>query len=154
MKLFLMMATFALLGISSVPALNLSTLPDPLRTVTSKYLSIQENLADDSFADVTSDAAAINALVASDKTHAFPPEFQKAVGRLAASTDLHAARVAFEIVSDLFIKTLAQNKIKTGGLHAAYCPMIRATWVQTDPNEIQNPYYGPSMRCGYIQQDF
>jgi len=130
-------------------------LHEPLKTVTEKYLVIQQKLAADSFDGVATAASQIKAAMAADASKSFAPDFVKAVDDLAAAIDLHTARLAFQQVSATLIAALAQNQSQTGALHSAFCPMIKAYWVQTDGRIVHNPYYGAAMPdCGEIQRQF
>jgi iron complex transport system permease protein len=49
------------------------------------------------------------------------------------------------------IKYLADNKAGKGTYHEAYCPMVKASWLQTEKN-ITNPYMGKAMlTCGVLK---
>jgi hypothetical protein len=130
-------------------------LHEPLRTVTLQYLTIQQKLASDSFDAVTATADAMKTAIAAAPPGSFAPDFVRAVNRLAAATDLHTARIAFQPLSEALIAALALNKVQTGSLHSLFCPMRRAYWVQTDGATVHNPYYGPSLPdSGEFQHDF
>lgn len=134
---------------------DLPGLQEPLKTVTHKYLVIQQKLAADSFDGVTATTHDMKTAMAAAPAQTFTPDFMKAVDALAAAKDLHDARVAFQQVSSDLIATLAQNHVQTGSLHSVFCPMRKAYWVQTDGQKIQNPYYGASMLdCGEFQKQF
>ncbi len=155
MRFLFLASLFVLLGMPSVRALDFPGLHEPLKTVTEQYLIVQQKLAASSFDGVPAAAGAMKTALAGDAGKNFEPDFIQAINHLAAATDLHTARLAFQDVSNGLIAALAQNKIQTGVLHSAFCPMVRAYWVQTDPHKIQNPYYGPAMLdCGQIQRQF
>jgi hypothetical protein len=154
MRCVFLVLLFAGLGLSWAGAQELPGLHEPLVTVTQQYLVVERKLAASSFDGVPAAAAAMKAAMAGAPT-AFEPDFVQAVNQLAAAPDLHTARLAFQGVSNGLIGALAENKAQTGVLHSAFCPMIKAYWVQTDPHKIENPYYGPAMLdCGEIQRQF
>ena len=67
---------------------------------------------------------------------------------LAKAKDLKAAREADKPLSASLIKYLADNKAGKGTYHEAYCPMVKASWLQTG-KDIKNPYMGKDMlSCG------
>jgi Cu(I)/Ag(I) efflux system membrane fusion protein len=72
----------------------------------------------------------------------------KQADALAAAKDINKARDAFKPLSASLAKYLADNKAGKGVYHEAWCPMARASWLQTE-KDIKNPYYGKSMLyCG------
>jgi len=74
-----------------------------------------------------------------------PKRWQKA-------KDLKAAREAFKPLSTSLIKYLADNKVPKGTYYEAYCPMVKASWLQPDKS-VKNPYMGKSMlTCGTIKE--
>jgi hypothetical protein len=155
MKSFFAGFLFAMAGMILVRADDTTSMPLPLGAVTAMYTFIQDKLAVDSFDGVPAAAASIKSAVEGDQTHTFTPDFAHAVDQLAAATDLHSARIAFETVSSLLIATLAQDHVKTGTLYSAFCPMVKAYWLQTDGKTIHNPYMGSEMSdCGTFQKQF
>lgn len=67
----------------------------------------------------------------------------KALGR---AKDLPSARAAFEALSKPMTTWAAIAK--PGGVHAVYCPMKKAAWLQHD-EKVENPYLGAKMlACG------
>lgn len=156
MKLLsLITLALVLIALNSARAEDFPGLREPLKTVTEKYLLIDQKLAADSFDGVTVAASAMKATMAADTSKSFAPDFVKAVDDLIAAKDLHAARLAFQQVSNGLIAALAQSHAQTGSLHSAYCPMIKGYWVQTDGKVIHNPYFGAAMSdCGEIQRQF
>ena len=162
MKLFPLFAlVFVLSGGHALWADDLPGLRDPLRAVTGDYLIIQQKLATDTFDGITATATHMKSAMAmkipsgTPTSLPFEPDFFKAVDNLAVAKDLHSARLAFQQVSSSLIAALAQNQSQTGSLHSAYCPMIKASWVQANGKVIHNPYYGAAMPdCGEIQRQF
>ena len=93
--------------------------------------------------------------VDADKGKTFDADFAKEVDQLAAATGLHATRIAFQPLSGSLIAVLAKNHVQTGGLHAAFCPMVKASWLQTDGTTIHNPYMGSVMPdCGSFKEQY
>lgn len=142
-------------GLNSLRAEDLPGLHEPLKTVTKQYLVIQQKLSSDSFDGVTAAAQDMKKAMAADTTKTFTPEFAKTVDDLAAAKDVHAARLAFQKVSSNLIAALAQAQAHTGSLHTVFCPMVKASWVQTDGKAVRNPYYGAAMLdCGEFQKQY
>jgi hypothetical protein len=151
----LIVAILVFFGLNQIQAEDLPGLHEPLKTVTKQYLVIQQKLASDSFDGVAAAAADMKKALVSDPAKPFAPDFVKAVDDLAAARDLHASRLAFQRVSNSLIAALAQNQVQTGSLHSAFCPMVKAYWVQEDGKVIRNPYYGAAMLdCGEFQRQF
>jgi Cu(I)/Ag(I) efflux system membrane fusion protein len=154
MKSLLVIAAL-LLGTPLLRADDFPGLKEPLKTVTEKYLVIQQKLATDSFDGVTTAAAEMKTTMAAAPSGAFTADFAKSVDGLVSAKDLHSARLAFQPVSNELIAALALGQIQTGALHSVFCPMIRGYWVQTDGHTVHNPYYGAAMSdCGEIQRQF
>jgi Cu(I)/Ag(I) efflux system membrane fusion protein len=96
-------------------------------------------------------ANAIAKAVKDDDMKMLPPEVAKQADTLAQAKDLKAAREAFKPLSASLVKYLADNKAGKGVYHEAYCPMAKASWLQTE-KEVKNPYYGKSMLdCGTLK---
>jgi hypothetical protein len=137
-----------------VAPVDLSGLHEPFRTVLQNYLLIQEKLVADSVDGVPAAAAAIKQAVEADPGKAFGPDFAQQLDRLSAAPDLHATRIAFAPLSETLIDVLAKNHIQTGVLHSAFCPMVKAYWLQPGA-AIQNPYMGSQMPdCGSFQTQY
>ena len=151
----LLLAALLCFSLDQIRAEDFPGLHEPLKTVTKQYLVIQQKLASDSFSGIATAAADMKKTMVADPAKAFAPDFVKAVDDLAAAGDLHAARLIFQRVSTCFIAALAQNQVQTGSLHSAFCPMVKAYWVQEDGKVIRNPYYGAGMLdCGEFQRQF
>ena len=151
----LIVAALICFSLGQVRAGDIPGLHEPLKTVTKEYLIIQQKLASDSFDGLTATAADMKKAMMADPAKTFAPDFVQAVGDLAVAKDLHAARLVFQRVSDGLIAALAQNQAQTGSLHSAFCPMVKAYWVQEDGKVIRNPYYGSAMSdCGEFQRQF
>ena len=80
-----------------------------------------------------------------------PPDLAGQAETLVKAKDLKIAREAFKPLCSSLVKYLAENKAGKGAYHEAYCPMAKASWLQTE-KEIRNPYYGKSMLdCGTLK---
>ena len=110
------------------------------------YLSIQASLASDSLQGLPQRASAIAQSVQNDSAKALPTDVAKQANSPAKAGDLESARAAFKVLSESLIKYVKANIIT--GLHEAYCPMAKASWLQVG-TQINNPYMGRSMAmCG------
>ena len=124
-----------------------STLTEPVKSVYDHYLTIQSELAKDSIKTVSEHANAIAKAVRGDETKMLPTDIAKQADALAGAKNIKAAREAFKPLSASVVKYRADHKIK-GPYREAYCPMAKASWLQTE-KEIKNPYYGKEMLdCG------
>jgi hypothetical protein len=123
-------------------------LMEPAKSVLDHYLAIQKALAKDSMKGVDEHANAIVKAVKEDKMKMLPPEVATAAEALASTKDIEKAREAFKPLSASLAKYVADSKAGKGKYREAYCPMAKASWLQTE-KEIRNPYYGKSMLdCG------
>ncbi len=69
---------------------------------------------------------------------------------LAKAKDLDSARAAFKLMSNSLIE-FAKNHNATDTYHIAYCPMAKASWLQTGTT-VMNPYFGKAMpHCGQLK---
>jgi Cu(I)/Ag(I) efflux system membrane fusion protein len=126
-------------------------LMEPVKSVLRDYLAIQKELAKDSLKGVDEHAAAIAKAVKGDDMKMLPADVAKQADTLAAATDLRKAREAFKPLSASLVKYLSDTKAGKGVYHEAYCPMAKATWLQTE-TEIRNPYMGKAMlECGELK---
>lgn len=74
-----------------------------------------------------------------------------AVGLLPGK-DLAAQRKLFKGVSEAAIKLVKGAPPREQPVHVAYCPMVKADWLQINKN-VRNPYYGSEMlECGEITE--
>ena len=95
--------------------------------------------------------AIIAKAVKGDEMKMLSPEVAKQAETLAKAKDLKAAREAFKPLSASLIKYLADNKAGKGTYHEAYCPMVKASWLQKG-KDIKNPYMGKEMpACGTLK---
>ena len=125
-----------------------SALMQPVKSVYDSYLKIQAELTKDSIKGVDENANAIAKAVRGDEMKMFPADVATQAEALAKAKDLKAAREAFKPLSKSLIKYLADNKAGKATYHEAYCPMVKASWLQTE-KDIKNPYMGKEMlTCG------
>jgi hypothetical protein len=126
-------------------------LMEPVKSVLEHYLAIQKELVKDSIKGVDEHANAIAKAVKDDRMKMLSPDVAAQAEKLAGAKDLKAAREADKPLSASLIKYLADNKAGTGTYHEAYCPMARASWLQTEKT-IKNPYMGRAMPgCGELK---
>ena len=126
-------------------------LMEPVKSVLDHYLAIQKELAKDSIKGVDEHATAIAKAVKADDMKMLSPDVAKQAETLAAAKDIKQAREADKPLSASLIKYLADNKAGKGVYHEAYCPMVKASWLQTE-KAIKNPYMGRSMLgCGELK---
>src|SRR6266705_5942868 len=133
-----------LAGISAEDKKADDALMEPVKSVLDHYLKIQGELAKDSIKGVDEHAAAIAKAVKGDDMKMLSPDVAKQADALAQAKDLRAARAAFKPLSASLVKYLADNKAGIGTYHEAYCPMVKANWLQTG-KAIKNPYMGKQM---------
>jgi hypothetical protein len=126
-------------------------LMEPVKSVLHDYLVIQKELAKDSMKGVGERATAIAKAVKTDDMKMLPADVAKQAETLAAAPDLKKAREAFKPLSASLIKYLADHKAGKGTYHEAYCPMAKASWLQTE-KDVKNPYMGKAMLdCGELK---
>jgi Cu(I)/Ag(I) efflux system membrane fusion protein len=147
----ILMAAIGLMSNTAVHAADDSASMEPVKSVLDHYLKIQVELTKDSISGIDEHANAIAKAVKGDDMKMLSPDVAKQAETLAQAKDLKAAREAFKPLSKSLIKYLADNKAGIGTYHEAYCPMARASWLQTGKN-IQNPYLGTEMpNCGELK---
>ena len=126
-------------------------LMEPVKSVLDHYLQIQGELAKDSIKGLDEHAGAISKAVKGDDMKMLSPDVAKEAETLAQAKDLKSARMAFKPLSASLVKYLADNKAGKGTYHEAYCPMVKASWLQTE-KAIKNPYMGKEMlTCGELK---
>lgn len=146
-----LLAAAGLLSNSSIRAADNPALMEPVKSVLDRYLKIQTELTKDSVKGIDEHANAIAKAVKGDEMKMLSPEVAKQAETLAKAKDLKAAREAFKPLSASLIKYLADNKAGKGTYHEAYCPMVKASWLQTE-RDIKNPYMGKAMlTCGTLK---
>jgi len=149
---------FLALAVVTAPAVSFSAedkkmdaLMEPVKSVLDHYLAIQNDLAKDSIKGVDEHANAIAKAVKSDDMKMLSPDVAAQAETLAKAKDLKAAREADKPLSASLIKYLKDNKAGKGVYHEAYCPMAKASWLQTEKS-IKNPYMGKAMLdCGELR---
>ena len=132
-----LMAAIGLLSNNAIRAADDSALVEQVKPVLDHYLKIQTELTKDSIKGIDEQANAIAKAVQSDDMKTRLPGVAKEAETLAQAQDLKAAREAFKPLSKSLIKYLADNKAGIGTYHEAYCPMVRASWLQTE-QDIKN----------------
>lgn len=146
-----LLAVVGLLFNPAVRAADDPALMEPVKSVLDQYLVIQKELTKDSVLGVDEHANAIAKAVKGDEMKMLSPEVATQAEALAKAKDLKAARVAFKPLSDSLIKYLADHKSGKGTYHEAYCPMAKASWLQTG-KAVTNPYMGTAMpTCGVLK---
>ena len=146
-----LLAAAGLLLNTNLRAADSPALMEPVKSVLDHYLMIQTELAKDSVKGLDEHANSIAKAVKGDDMKMLSPDVAKQAETLAEAKDLKAAREAFKPLSTSLIKYLADNKAGKGTYHEAYCPMVKASWLQTG-KDITNPYMGKSMlTCGVLK---
>ena len=146
-----LLAATGLLFNTSVRAAEEPALMEPVKSVLGHYLMIQAELAKDSVKGLDGHANAIAKAVKGDEMKMLSPDVAKQAESLAKVKDIKAAREAFKPLSASLVKYLADNKAGKGTYHEAYCPMVKASWLQTG-KDIKNPYMGKAMlSCGTLK---
>jgi hypothetical protein len=135
----------------AITAGSLASHAGPAESIYEHYVAIQTELAKDSTKGVDQHANAIAKEVRNDEAKAFPAEVASQAEAVGTAKDIKAAREAFKPLSASLIKYRAANKATKGSYHEAYCPMAKASWLQSG-KDIKNPYYGKSMLdCGTLK---
>jgi hypothetical protein len=125
-----------------------SKLAQPVATVFDGYIQIQTALAGDSLEGITTSAQAIAKSVKEDKANTFSATIGQQAEAVAKAKDLAAAREAFKPLSESLIKFATKDTAASSLYRQAYCPMAKASWLQTGTS-VSNPYMGKAMlRCG------
>jgi hypothetical protein len=132
--------TLALLGSLASPLYAAEDVNKPLLTA---YGKVRAALAADDLEAAKKAATPLAEKAVAVKNDALA----KAAKSLAESKDIDAARAEFRTISEKVIPLVKGLK----GYYVVFCPMAKASWVQTD-KAVQNPYYGKSMlSCGEVQ---
>jgi hypothetical protein len=128
-----------------------SVFMQPVQSVYDDYIQVQRALAHDSIGGVSANAAAMSKAIQGDSMKMLPPKVAQQVGALAKANDLEAARAALKPLSESLIQYLKDQKVPAGAYYEVYCPMAKASWLQTDKTVV-NPYMGKEMiHCGQIK---
>jgi Cu(I)/Ag(I) efflux system membrane fusion protein len=122
----------------------------PVQSVFDNYIKAQAALVQDSLAAVTHAGSAMTKALPGATSKSLPPAVASQAESLAKAKDLDSARAAFKQLSDSLIEfAKAHNATET--YHIAYCPMAKASWLQTGTT-IMNPYFGKAMpHCGQLK---
>lgn len=110
----------------------------PLQSVFDSYISIQGTLVQDSLKGVARTAAAMARAMRGDSRQMLSPKVAEQAEALAQAKDLATARSAYKALSDSLIRYVKAQKLPPGTYYEAYCPMAKASWLQTQ-RSIQNP---------------
>ncbi len=123
------------------------------------YLNIQSLMAKDEIAgtrdqlEILRKAAVAVSQGEPEELAALAGAVQKVVPR--SFSEIGDLRRAFKPLSEAVyqvVKRAPPSSRATASLYKAYCPMVKASWLQGS-KEIRNPYYGASMlTCGSIQE--
>lgn len=123
----------------------------PVQLVFDNYIKAQRALGQDSLEGVGSTANTMAEVIRSDPMKRLSPKIAEQADALAQAKSLVAARAAFKSLSESLIGYLKEQKVSAGAYYVAYCPMAKASWIQTDKTII-NPYMGKGMiHCGQIK---
>ncbi len=142
------MQTGATMNQSPSPA---KVFAEPVQSVYDNYITVQSALAGDSLDGVSVAADAMAKAIEGDSTKVLSPKVAQQAQALAKAKDLVSARAAFRNLSESLIQHLSTQKTAAGVYHVAYCPMAKASWVQTGMTVV-NPYMGRSMvHCGQLK---
>lgn len=124
---------------------------EPVQSVIDNYIKVQTSLAQDSIEALSGAGAAMAKAIEADSQHALPASVAQQAQALANTKDLDAARAAFKSLSDTLVDFVKTQKAAAGTYHIAYCPMAKASWLQTSTT-IMNPYMGKAMaHCGQLK---
>ena len=123
----------------------------PVQSVFDNYLKVQGALVQDSLEGVSGAGTAMAEAIKDDAKHALPAKVAEQAEALGKVKDLEAARAAFKSLSDSLIDFVKGQKAAAGTYRVAYCPMAKASWLQTGKT-VMNPYMGKSMpHCGQLK---
>lgn len=123
----------------------------PVQSVFDNYIRVQSTLANDSVEGIPTAAAAISKAVRGDSMKKLPATLAEQADALGKAKDLASARAAYKTLSDSLLAYLQTQKVPAGSYYVAYCPMAKASWIQSQ-KVVVNPYMGKSMiHCGKIQ---
>ena len=120
---------------------------EQMKAIVASYLEIHAVLAADKIDGIKAPAQAI-----ATQASAMGPggaAIVKAAMAVERARDLKAAREAFAPLSEAVIAgAKAEGWNDLGDVKLAFCPMVKASWLQKG-DKIRNPYYGSTMlECG------
>lgn len=132
------------------PAFAKSVFAEPVQSIFDNYIKIQTALVHDSLQGVADAGAAITKALPAAASQKLPTALTSQAESLAKAKDLNSARDAFKLLSNSLIE-FAKTHNATGIYHIAYCPMAKASWLQTGTT-VMNPYFGKAMpHCGQLK---
>ena len=131
-----------------------SSAPQQARAVLASYERVRAQLAADDL-KAAQDAArelhtSAESAASAEASNTHFTAIAGAAAKLAASSDIKAARTSFGEVSQHVVALIASDKSLAEGQHVFECPMVAGynKWVQPS-KELQNPYMGKRMlTCG------
>jgi hypothetical protein len=133
------------------PSVSPKVFMEPIQSVYDNYITVQGALVQDSLEGVSTAATAMAKAIHGDSMKMLSPKLAQQAEALAKAKDLATARDAFKSLSDSLISYLKEQKVSGGSYLIVYCPMAKASWLQTSKT-ILNPYMGTSMvHCGQIK---
>lgn len=136
---------------TSPNATAIKVFAQPVQAVYDNYITVQGVLAKDSLEGVSKAATAMAKSIQGDSAKALSSKVAQQAEALSKAKDLASARDAFKNLSDSLIQHLSSQKAAAGVYHVAYCPMAKASWIQTSKT-VLNPYMGSSMlHCGQLK---
>ena len=123
------------------------------------YLPMQEELAKDSFKSFIEFAPKLRKLIERfdmsgvKGDHAkhyagIPGKIILESQNLEKAKDLKQARESFKLLSQAFAMWVSMDKPKH--LQVVYCPMAKASWIQSAGTVVANPYLTNMPRCGTV----
>ena len=123
----------------------------PVQSIFDNYIKVQRALVQDSLEGVSAAGTAMAKAIRGDSKNALPAKVADQAAALGEAKDVEAARGAFKSLSDTLIEFVKSQKAAAGTYHVAYCPMAKASWLQTGKT-VMNPYMGKSMpHCGQLK---
>jgi len=128
-----------------------ASLPQPVQSVFNHYTTVQIALVQDSLTGIPDAARAMAKAITGDASKLLSVKVAQQAETLARAKNLETARQAFKPLSESLIQYLKDPKTPASGYYEAYCPMAKASWLQTDKT-VLNPYMGKSMvHCGSVK---
>lgn len=123
------------------------------------YLPMQEELANNSFKSFAKLADQLEELAErfdmsdvkeehSKHYEGIPEKIISQSKSLKKSKSIKEARESFKLLSQAFAMWVSMDKPKH--LQVVYCPMAKASWIQSAGTEVSNPYLTNMPRCGSI----
>src|SRR5258708_23852194 len=123
----------------------------PVQIVYDNYIQVHAALAQDSLEGVSKATTAMVKAIQGDSMKMLPQKVTQQAEALLKATNLETARAAFKPLSESLIHYLKEQKVPAGSYHEVYCPMAKASWLQTDKT-VMNPYMGKAMiHCGELK---